>query len=67
LANSTDKAIAFRDLKIETLNQPLQPIDEPAKPVNYLALLTPYTNWIIVVASISAGAIYVRKRKQTHT
>jgi hypothetical protein len=67
LANSTDKAIAFRNLKIESSNQPLQPLDEGVEPTNYTNVFTPYINWIIVLASGSTSAFYIWKRKKTKT
>jgi hypothetical protein len=67
LANSTDKAIAFRNLKIETVNQPLQSLDEGVNPVNNTAVFTPYLNWIIVLASVSTATFYIWKREKTRT
>lgn len=64
LTNSTDKAIAFKNLEIETLNQSVQPVYEESKPVDYLASLAPYINWIIVIVSVLTGAVYVFKRNR---
>jgi hypothetical protein len=67
LANSTDKAIAFRNLKIATVNQPLHPLDEGVNPVNNTVVFTPYLNWIIVLASVSTATFYIWKREKTRT
>jgi hypothetical protein len=64
LANSTDKAIAFRNLKIETVNQPLPPLDEGVTPANNTDVFTLYINWIIVLTSISTGTFYIWKKER---
>jgi hypothetical protein len=65
ITNSTDKAIAFRDLKIETLNKPVQPLDYNINPANEGGLPTPYINLAIVLSSTFAAVVYVWKRKKT--
>jgi len=67
LANSTDKAIAFRNLIIESSSQPLQPLDEGVDPTNYTNVFTFYINWMIVLASGSTSAFYIWKRKKIKT
>lgn len=65
VANNTNKAIAFKNLKIETVNQSLQPLDENVNPTNNTEAFASYINWAIVVVSASIAVFYVWKREKT--
>jgi hypothetical protein len=65
LANNTDRAIVFKNLKVETLNQPAQPLKDNKNAVNGQELLTPYINLTILLAAAFAAVIYVKKRKRS--
>lgn len=65
VANNTNKAIAFKNLKIETVNQPLQPLDENVNPTNDTEVFAPYVNWAIVIVSAFTAVFYVWKRGKT--
>lgn len=64
LANNTDKAIAFKNLKVETLNQPIQPLESNKSAVNERELLALYINLTILLAAAFAAVVYVKKRKK---
>jgi hypothetical protein len=64
LANNTDRAVAFKNLKVETLNQPIQPLDGNANPANKSVTILPYINWAIVLASAFAAVVYIAKRRK---
>ena len=66
VANNTNRAIAFRNLKIETLNKPLQPLEGGAKSPSSTEVLIPYTNWAIVAFSVLIGGLYIWKRENTN-
>jgi hypothetical protein len=63
IANNTDKAIAFKNLNIETLNQTVQlPEDnEKAAPNNELLALS--VTLTLTSATIFAAVVYLKKRK----
>jgi hypothetical protein len=63
LANNTDRAVAFKNLNVETLNQSAQPVEEDGKDVDVIKLLAPYATFAILVATVFAAAVYVKKRK----
>jgi hypothetical protein len=63
LANNTDKAIVFKNLKIETLDKPTQPVGGNQIPVNGLELLTPYIGLTILLAVAVATIVYIEKKK----
>jgi hypothetical protein len=65
LANNTDRAIVFKNLKVETLNQPVQPLEDNKNAVNGHELLAPYINLTILLAAAFAAVIYVKKRKRS--
>jgi hypothetical protein len=65
LANNTDKAIVFKNLKIETLDKPTQPVGGNQIPVNGLELLAPYIGLTILLAVAVATIAYtLRKEKE---
>jgi hypothetical protein len=70
IANNTDRAVAFKDLKVETLNKTTQPPAAPAgaegdnKAANDSELLAPYVNLAILLVATFAAVVYVTKRRQ---
>src|SRR4030043_623082 len=63
IANNTDRAVALKNLRVETLDKPAQPLpEENEKAVNEPDLLAPYVAFAIFFATISAAVIY-KKRK----
>jgi hypothetical protein len=63
LANSTDKIIAFKNLKTETLDQLNQPLEDNNIALKELTLLAPYIGLTILLAAVSASSVYVLKRR----
>ena len=63
LANNTDKIIAFKNLKTETLDQPNQPLEDNNVTLKELTLLAPYIGLTILLAAAFAAGVYVHKRK----
>jgi hypothetical protein len=63
IANSTDKIIAFKNLKTETLDQPNQPLEDNNIALKELTLLAPYIGLAILLATALAAGVYVHKRK----
>jgi hypothetical protein len=70
IANNTDRAVAFKDLKVETLNETTQPPEIPEgaegdkKAANDSELLAPYVNLAILLVATFAAVVYVTKRRQ---
>jgi len=70
ITNNTDRAVAFKNLKVETLNTPAQPAEDAESPkVDEKAaegseLLAPYVNLIILLVATSAAVVYIKKRRQ---
>jgi hypothetical protein len=64
LANNTDRAIAFKNLKFNTIDHPIQPLDENASPPKGIEALVPYINWAIVLSSALAAAVYIVRRRK---
>jgi len=64
LTENTDRAVAFKNLSVETLNQTTQPDEGDEKAVNGVESLAPYVTFLILVATIFAAAVYVKKRKR---
>ncbi len=62
LANNTDRAIAFKNLNVETFNHVPPPAEGDNKEVN-VDLLTPFITFALLVALIFATVGYARKRK----
>jgi hypothetical protein len=67
LANNTDKAIVFKNLKIETLDQPTPPVGGNQIPVNGLELLAPYIGLTILLVVVVTTVAYVKKRKRARS
>ena len=70
IANNTDRAVAFKDLKVETLNETTQPAKAPAgaegdkEVANDSEVLAPYVNLAILLVATFAAVVYVAKRRQ---
>jgi hypothetical protein len=70
IANNTDRAVAFKDLKVETLNETKPRAKAPAgaegdkKAANDSELLAPYVNLAILLVATFAAVVYVTKRRQ---
>jgi hypothetical protein len=63
IANNTDKIIAFKNLKIETLDQPNQQLEDENVALKELTLLAPYIGLTILLAAAFAAGVYVLKRR----
>jgi hypothetical protein len=69
IANNTGRAVAFKNLKVETLNETTQPPETPAgaegdkKAANGSELLAPYVNLAILLVATFAAVVYVTKRR----
>ena len=61
LTNNTDRAIAFKDLNVETLNQTAQPYKNPEKATNDIELLSYLVTLAILVSALLATTAYVKK------
>jgi hypothetical protein len=70
ITNNTDRAVAFKDLKVETLNNPTQPPEDSEDPegdekaADGSELLAPYVNLAILLVATFAAVVYVKKRRQ---
>ncbi|MCJ7632497.1 hypothetical protein MUP77_08920, partial [Candidatus Bathyarchaeota archaeon] len=64
MTNNTDKVIVFKNLKAETLNQPIQPLEGNKNTVNGLELLAPYIGLTILLAVAVATIAYIKERKR---
>jgi hypothetical protein len=59
-----DTVIAFKNLKVETLDQPSQPDDGSQIPANELELSAPYIGLVILLAVAIAAIAYVKEGKR---
>jgi len=67
IADNMDRAVAFKNLKVETLNNPTQPPASPEsdkKAANGSELLALYVNLAIFLVAAFAAVVYVEKRRQ---
>ncbi|MBN1358073.1 Ig-like domain repeat protein [Candidatus Bathyarchaeota archaeon] len=64
LTNNTDRAVAFKNLNVETIDQQVQPAEEEEKAANWVELLAPYVTFIGLIAAIVAIAVAAKKRKR---
>jgi hypothetical protein len=67
IANNTDRAVAFKNLNVETLDQPTPPVQpaEDNKPAaTESELLAPHVALIILLVTIFAALVYAKKRKR---
>jgi hypothetical protein len=63
IANNTDRAVAFKNLKVQTLDEPDQPVPEDnEKAVGKPDSLAPYVAVTILLATTFAAVVY-KKRK----
>jgi len=60
----TNTVIAFKNLKVETLDQPNQPDGGSQIPVNELELSAPYIGLAILLAVAITEIVYTKKRKR---
>ena len=67
MAYDTDTVIAFKNLKVETIDQPTQPVGGNHIPVNGLELLAPYIGLTILLAVAFTTVAYVKKRKRARS
>jgi hypothetical protein len=67
LANSTDRAVVFKNLQVETLNQTVQPPENNKNTVNGNALAAPYVDLTILLAIAFVAVIYVIKKRKRIT
>jgi hypothetical protein len=66
IANNTDRAVVFKDLKVETLNNTVQPPEDTEsekEAADGSELLTPYVNLAILLVATFAAVVYVAKRR----
>lgn len=67
IANNTDRAVAFKNLKVETLNNTVQPPeggDGEEKTANNSELLSLYVDLSILLVATFVGVVYVKRRRQ---
>ena len=64
LTNNTDRAVAFKNLNIETLSQTTQPIEGNKKTATENELLIPNVAVAVLLATVLAAGVYIKKRKQ---
>jgi hypothetical protein len=63
VTNNTDRAVAFKNLNVETLNQPPQLPEGDEKAVDECDLLALYVTFTLLLTTIFAAVVYVKKRK----
>jgi hypothetical protein len=64
IADNTEKAVAFKNLNIETLSQTTQPIEGTKKAATESELLVPNVALAILLVTVFAVGVYVKKRKK---
>ncbi len=67
IANNTDRAVAFKNLKVETLNNTVQPPeggDGDEKTANNSELLSLYVDLSILLVATFVGVVYIKRRRQ---
>jgi len=62
MTNNNDKIVAFKNLKIEPLNQPNSPSIDDGQIEQLVRLFVPYGNITIVIAAILVTTIHLKKR-----
>jgi len=67
MAYDTDTIIAFKNLKVETLDQPTQPAGDNHIPVNEFELFAPYIGLTILLAVAVITLGYVKKGKRARS
>jgi len=63
LTNNTDRAIAFKNLNIDSINQPTKKAENKESITNYIELLEQYSPFILLIATIVMASVYVNKRR----
>jgi hypothetical protein len=63
IANSTDKIIAFKNLKTETLDQPNPQPEDNNNALKEPTLLAPYVGLALLLASVFTTAAYLHRKK----
>jgi hypothetical protein len=66
IANNTNRAVVFKDLKVGTLNNTVQPPEDTEskkEAADGSELLTPYVNLAILLVATFAAVVYVAKRR----
>jgi hypothetical protein len=64
LTNNTDRAVAFKNLNVESLNHQTQPVGNDEKAVDVIELLAPYVTFTILIGTVFAAAVFFKKRKR---
>jgi len=64
LANNTDRAVAFRSLNVETINNTPQLPEDSEQATTDSELLAPNVTFAILLATIFAAVVYAQKRKK---
>jgi hypothetical protein len=66
IANNTDRAVAFKNLKVQTLDEPAQPPlpEDNEKTADKPALLVPYVTFVLLLATIFAAVIYKKRKNE---
>jgi len=64
IANNTDRAVAFKNLKVGTLDQPTQLPEGNKNELNEHTLLAPNVAFTILLVVTFAAVVYVKKRKK---
>jgi len=63
IANNTGRAVAFKNLNVETLNQTTKPAEVTKKAVNNSESLTTYVTFALLLATIFAAVVYAKRKK----
>jgi hypothetical protein len=64
LTNNTDRAIAFKNLSIDSINQPTEEAENKESAANGIELLEQYSPFILLISTIVMASVYVNKRKR---
>jgi hypothetical protein len=64
MAYNTDTVVAFKNLKVETLNPPTQPLGNNDNAANELELLAPFIGLAILPAVAFAAIAYITKKRK---
>ena len=63
IADNTEKAVAFKNLRVSTLDESLQPLtEENEKTVSAYELLVPYVAFTILLAITFAAVVYEKRK-----
>jgi hypothetical protein len=65
IANNVNNAVVFKDLTIQALNNPIQPLKSDEKTIDEIGKLFPFVSLsILLVATLSVTLVYVGKKRQ---